>query len=502
MPSNLHEDLRAGARAVIFLQIASQVVTYGVLAVLYRLLGPEPYGVMAMVMTFLLFLRILIPGGLDVAAVQRSELSAQQVSAMFWMNQLLGVGVALTAVGLAPFWADFFGVEAVFPLTSVLGTTAIIIALGTQHQALLQRNLRLGELQAIRLASQVIGGGAAIAAALAGWGVWALVVQQYIEPLALTVLAWWRESWRPSWTLRRAGSRPLMKFGGYVMASSLMVYLTANMGHIMIGRLPDAREASEALGLFGLAFSLMMKPVQVLTTPLAGIMLPALSKTVFDPKEFGGLFLGFCRTIVLFLTPIGVGLAVVADEAVAVLGGPKWSGAAVMVTALCGATVFQGFIHALGSVLASAGRPRRLFLASFVIAVVMCSGFYVGLRVGYRVGEPGGAPQDTAALGVAISYTATTVLFAFPAFMHFCLRTIGISWRQWAGKVLPACGAALAMGGVVAACRVLLVRYCALPPFGMLAIEVAIGAGVYAWFARNEIAWLIRLNRSEQATAG
>ncbi|HPZ82617.1 MAG TPA: oligosaccharide flippase family protein, partial [Thermogutta sp.] len=179
MAERLQRDVRRGSSAVFVAQVVSQLISLVVLAILLRTLGLEPYGLLGMVLPLLALVRIFIYSGLDVAAIQDPLLDRQRASALFWINQILGMlGTAIVAVS-APWISWFYGREELVPLTIALSGTMLVTTLGAQHQALLQRDLQLGRLSIIRVAAQVIGGVAALIAAWAGAGVWTLVVQQY-----------------------------------------------------------------------------------------------------------------------------------------------------------------------------------------------------------------------------------------------------------------------------------------------------------------------------------
>ncbi len=474
----LKEMLRRGIRVVIGAQVVSQVVSLGVLAVLYRSLGPEPYGLLGMVVPLLLLVRIFITAGLDVATVQQAELDDRQVSALFWLNQGLGLAMAAVTVLAAPLLAWLYGVEELTLLTAALAGTSVATALSTQHQALLQRKLRLGALAIVRLAALALGGVAAIAAALAGWGVWALVVQQYVELAALALLAWLVEPWRPQLTIRIEPIKKLLHFGGHYTLSSLMFYLTANADKVLVGAVLGPR----ALGLYSQAFGLMMKPVHVVITPLTGVMLPGLSRAAADRHQYGELMLGFFRFISLIMLPTGVGLAIVASEAMRVLGGPQWAEAGPLLAILSIAILVQGFFNALGSVLASAGRADRLFQGSAAVAIVLSAAFVVGLKLGQIWGRP--------LEGVALSYSLTMLLVIFPPYLLFCLRTVGVSARRWLDQLRTSAPASLAMGLIVYACHYFFPAEA--PDALLLGVEVLVGVLVYAVLTRREIGHFLR----------
>jgi O-antigen/teichoic acid export membrane protein len=460
---------------VIVTQAISQLITVAVLAVLYRLLGPGPYGLLAMVAPLLVLLRVVISGGLDVAAIQQADISSPQVSVLFWLNQILGLLTVLGALVAAPLLAWFFGEPRLVGLTAALGGTSLVVAVGTQHQALLQRKMRLGTLAVIRVAGQALGGAAGIVAALKGAGVWSLVVQQYVEFFSLSVLAWLVEPWRPQFYLRRVGTRGMIRFGGHYTLSGLMFYLTTNFDKILVGYSLGA----QALGLYSQAFNLMMKPVQVIITPLTGLMLPSLARAAGNPPQFAALVCGFFRAIALVMLPAAIGLTIVANEAMRVLGGPRWAPAGPLLAALGASILVQGFFNSLGSVLASVGRADRLFYASVVIALVICGGFLAGLEIGHLAGNP--------TLGVAESYSLVLILVVFPPYLVFALRSVGLSWRQWLAEVRQPAKPAIGMGLTLAAYHWLFTRAYPLSDVPLLLSEILLGVAVYGLLARRQI---------------
>ncbi len=480
LPEQLGPSLRQGSLAVIVAQAASQFVSLLVLAAMYRLLGLEPYGLMGMVWPVMLLVRILVASGLDIATVQQAELSEEQVSGLFWFNQLLGIVMAGVTAASAPLVAWFYGVADLEGLTIAMAGTLLATALGTQHQALLQRKLRLGRLALARLAAQVLAGVAGVASAWAGWGVWALVVHHYVEPLALGGLVWVAEPWRPRWALPSASTRRLVRFGGYWTLSSLMFFMVGNLDKVLIG----AVLGPAPLALYGQAFNLMMRPVHVVIGPVLGVMLPGLARAAADRTQYVRLLWAFFRFIGLVMFPCALGLAIVGPETMRVLGGPTWAPAGPILSVLALALLTQGFFNAFGSVLASVGRADRLALASAAVASVLAVAFWLGLDLGRRLGAP--------LMGMAASYVLSMVLIIFPPYVWWVFRTVGTRLSDGVRQLVPASKAAAGMAVAVAGCRFALVHGLAVSDAVLLAVEMGVGVGLYLALARHEVRYFLR----------
>ena len=480
----LRRAVRHGSRRTLVAQVASHIVSLIMLASLYHLLAPEDFGLLGMALPVVMFLRIFTSLGMNIATVQSRELTPALVSSLFWLHLALGLVTAVAALALAPLAAWFYAEPEVLPVTVALAATSIASALGLQHIALLERNLRLGSAAMCRLGGQFTGSVLAIALAWVGYGVWALVAQQYVELLALAAVAWHLEPWRPVRPRQGDPVGETLRFGGYFTASQIVFYLLANVDKIMVGFLLG----SKALGFYSQAFAVMMKPVVVLTTPLNSVLLPALSRSVHDRENYGQIVLASQRLLAVASFPAGVGLMLVAPETMLVLGGPTWHEAGRLLAALAATILVQGFINMAASIFVSAGRWRAMLLGALAMLLVLALGLFAGYHVGRWQGD--------ATLGVAWGYSLTACLALFLPYMLVCLRLAGVSPAAWGRQLVRPALAALGMGAVVLATREARAGLSWLPPLGVLAIEISIGVAVYAALAWREIRWCLdRLRR-------
>ena len=66
--------------------------------------------------------------GLSAAAVQRTTVTEEQASTLFWINLLVGAVLGFLAVAMAPFVAAFYHEPRLFGVTTVLATAFLFNA--------------------------------------------------------------------------------------------------------------------------------------------------------------------------------------------------------------------------------------------------------------------------------------------------------------------------------------------------------------------------------------
>ena len=482
--SALPVAVRGGTRRVLAGQVVSQLVSLAAMAALFRLLEPHHFGLLGMALPLVMIPRMMATLGLAVATVQRDRLEDNQLTYIFWLALKLGVaGAAVTAL-LGVLLAKVVGEAQLVELCCWLAGTSLLAALGLVHQALLERKMLLGRLTAIRVIGQLLGVVAAVVAAFNGWGVWSLVLQQYVEMTTIVLLAWSVESWRPGAPGQGRSTRGLVELGGFYSLSSMLFYLGQNLDKIVITvMLGSTRGGQEALGMYSQAYQLMMKPVNLVTSPVTGVMLPSLSRAWPDRRLHATIAHGFYLLVAMVLLPAGVGLAIVAPDVMLVLGGEKWQQAGWLLAALAPIIVVQGLINITGSLLISAGNARVLLFASMIILLLQAQAIAVGYLLGgqYLGENPWGQVR-----GVALGLSLVAVVVIFIPYMFSAFRVVGAEARQMLRQLVMPLLASSAMGMFVYGLGQLTVVQ-DLSPLVRLPCLVISGMILYAFIARRRI---------------
>ena len=393
---DLKEKTIRGGAARLASQVASLALRTGALVVLARLLGPKDFGLVGMVTAFTGVLTWFRDFGLSAAAVQRSDITTDQHSTLFWINVLLGALLALVTLAAAPAIAAFYHEPRLVWVAAVLGTAFLFNAVGIQHSALLQRQMRFTAMAVISVASLMVGTAIAIGGAAIGYGYWALVASSVTTPLVASIGFWLATGWVPGMPRRRAGIRSMMHFGGTLTLNGIIAYIGFNADKVMIGRFLGV----DAIGIYGRGFQLVSIPTDNLNSAVGEVAFSALSRLQNDPARLRSYFLkGFSFVLGLTL-PITIACALFADDFVLVLLGPKWQASTEIVRLLAPTIAVMAVINPMGWLIYSLGLVRRSLKIALVFAPIMILGCVLGLPYG--------------AAGVAFAYSAVMVLWVVP----------------------------------------------------------------------------------------
>lgn len=401
--------------------------------VLARLLVPQEFGLVAMVTTIMGFLRIFQDAGLSTATVQQQEITHAQVSNLFWVNVAVGSLISLVMAASAPLVARFYHESRLIGITLALSVTFLLASSGVQHIALLNRQMRFKAIAMINVVSMLVGYLTGIGMALWNYGYWALVGSMVTQVAVKLLLTWLISQWRPGLPSRETQTWRLLSFGANITVGSLMYSLARGADSLLIGRF----FGPAAVGLYSRASVLLMRPLQQFIMPINAVLVPALSRTQGQHKQYQRTFLQVFEAIALmsFLFA-GLFLALSYPLTLAVLG-PKWEAAAVIFAGFTMAALSYPLTTAATWLFASQGRGKDWVLTSSIVSIVTVCSFLVGLPFGPAA--------------VAISYSASCILIELPFVYYMAGRQGPVNRTDlWIGclRHLPVWGVACGTAGL------------------------------------------------------
>jgi O-antigen/teichoic acid export membrane protein len=459
---DLDSKIRTGVAWTSLTQVAGQAAYLVISVVLTRLLSPQDFGLVGMVLVFAGFATIFTDLGFGASLIQKLDLSQHHKNAVFWISIAAGALVTLIVAAAAPYIASFYSVPALQPLTVVISLIFFINAFSTVNVALLQKSMNFRKLAVAQLTAIVLSGIAAIYLAISGFGVWSIVAMYVANAIVYVATIWIITPWRPDFSLQWDALKDLSKFSRNLLGFSAFNYWTRNGDNLLIGRYAG----SAALGIYARSYTILLLPVAQVSGVIANVMFPALSAIQKDVGRVRDLYLKSISVISLVTFPLTLGLLVVAQSFVLALFGDKWTGMIPILQVFCLLGALQSIGTTVGWIYQSQGRTDTMFRLGLISGSIFIISFVVGLRWG--------------AIGVAVAYTLANVLVWYPTWA-IPARLIDLDFVTMLRSLAPTfCGAA-----VMAFCVWLfgLLLPSAWPHVIRLALQVALGAFVYWLFA-------------------
>jgi len=379
--ANIAQRSVRGGAMLFAAQAVKVLAQFGAVVVLARLLPPAAFGLIAMTGALYMMLDPIRELGLSSATIQKPDITHAQVSTLFWINVGLGVFVASSLFLAAPLIAAFYGEPELIAVTRWIAIGFLISGSGAQHWALLRRQMRFGSVALLESSAEVISFAVAIAAAMAGAGYWALVVQRLVSPILITTGCWTLCRWRPGRPALVPGLSELLGYGGSLAGTSMIGIVSRSVDQVMIGWFWGAG----TLGLYERAAKLLMLPINNIVMPLYSVGMPTLSRLTADQERYRRAFCEILEKLAMMTVPAAAAIVATADWTTDVLFGPQWSAAAPLVACFALVAAYQPSIYVTGLLYMTQMRPRELVRTSIVDASISIGVIFLTLHHGTTV---------------------------------------------------------------------------------------------------------------------
>ncbi len=311
--------------------VAKYGISFIVSIILARLLGPDTYGLIGIIMIFTSFFCVLVDGGLTNAIIRKQDAKDVDYCTVFWTNLCLSFTLSLTFFFCADFISEFFKRPELVALTKAMSCIVVIDALCIVQRTRLTKNLDFKTQTFVTIISSSISGLVGIGMAVSGLGVWSLVGQQISSQFLNMVFLWRANRWLPKMIFSWQSFKEMWSFGWKLMISGIFNTVSNNIYGIVIGR----KFSPAILGQYTRAESFAGMFSRNITNIVSRVSFPALSNIQDEPERFKSANREIVRTTMFPTFILMLGLAAVAKPLILILLGDKWAESAIFLQILC-----------------------------------------------------------------------------------------------------------------------------------------------------------------------
>jgi lipopolysaccharide exporter len=354
------------------LTLLKLAIAFALSLVLAHILGPGPFGLVAVGLLVVGPGMLLVEAGAGAALIQREAIDSDVIASAFTWQVMGGLSLSAVCTLLAPALAWLLRTPSAAPVLRALAPAFLIQSVGLVSAALLRRELRHRDvLLATTITYAISYGVIALPMALTGAGVWALVTAQLLQSAlaSAAMIALKPHSWR----LRAPwADRQLLHFSAQVLRVNGLNWLIENGDNLLVGRL----FGPTSLGLYGRAYSTIRLPADGLLTALQAVSFAGHSRV----KDLGMARRGFVaavNAVSLLALPLFATTAVLGPNLIVGLYGRAWAGAGPLVLPLSIAMAFHCLVALSGPVLWARNRVRLEYVAQLASLSVLAAALVV-----------------------------------------------------------------------------------------------------------------------------
>ena len=313
----------------------SNIVQYGVTFVvsiiLARLLTPDDYGLIGIIIIFTAVCTALIDGGFITALIRKKEPTDDDYNTVFIVNFTMSLLLYAIVFLCSPYIADFFSRQELVSLTRVSSLGMIVGALALVQQAQLTKQINFKTQTKITIWASVCSGVVGILMALFGFGVWSLVAQQLSLQIIRTVLLWQFNKWIPNLHFSRDSFHSLFGIKKKMMVSNVLDVTWKELYQVVVGKF----YTPATLGQYTRAKQFSTLFSNNLTIVIQRVTYPVLSNIQDDKERLTSAYRRIIKTT-MFITAICMFfLGAVSEPLLYCLIGPKWHEASVYLPLIC-----------------------------------------------------------------------------------------------------------------------------------------------------------------------
>ena len=288
--------------------------------ILARLLDPNHYGVLSIMIIFTTLANVFIQNGFNTALIQNKDVSEEDYSSVFWVSLAISFVLYIGLFFLAPAIAAFYDMPDLIVPFRVLSLMLIPGAFNSVQLAKLSREMDFKKIFYSNVVAIFVSGVTGVMIAFFDGGLWALVAQNLLNVVVASLVMLYTVSWKPRFICNMKRIQVLFSYGWKLLCSSLLDTLYQDLRSLVIGK----KYSSDMLGFYNRGKQFPQFVINAVNGAVQSVMLPAMSAQQDDCEKVKSMMRNSITLSAYIIFPMMAGLIAVSSPLVSLLLTDKW----------------------------------------------------------------------------------------------------------------------------------------------------------------------------------
>lgn len=297
-----------------------QLIQFIITIILARILIPEDFGVVGLLVIFTEFSKVILDSGFSQTLIRKKDVNQNDFTSVFYLNVCIGLVIYLVLYLCAPLIGNFYNYPELTSISRVVFLTILINSFSIVQNAKIIKEVRFNILAKRTIISNLIAGIIGIGLALQGFGVWSLVAQIVFASLFRGISLWIFSKWRPALHFTLDPIVKMLPFSSNLLISGIFDVLATNIQTLLIGKFYTKAD----LGFYTQARRIEGIPASSFTSIVRTVTFPVLSNLQDDVDKVKHAYRKVIGIAFFLVFPMMLVLIPMADHLIISLLGEPW----------------------------------------------------------------------------------------------------------------------------------------------------------------------------------
>ena len=444
----------------LFERVGAKGVELIVSLVLAKMLDPELFGSIVLVLVVINIMQVFVDSGLGNALIQKKDSDNKDFSTVFFFNIVFCAVLYTILYFTAPYFAAFYDDLSLTPVIRVLGLTVVISGVKNVQIAYVSKTMQFKRFFFSTLGGTIFAAIAGLVLAYNGYGIWAIVVQSVSNTAIDTVILWITVKWKPEFYFSFKRLKILFAYGWKLLVSQLLDTGYTQLRSLIIGK----KYTKDDLAYYDRANQFPGFITANINTSIDSVLFPAMSDVQDDKERVKSMTKRAMKTSIFLMAPMMAGLSCCARPIVKLLLNETWLPLIPYMIVLCISYTFYPLHTANLNAIKALGRSDKFLILEIIKKAVGMVLLLVSMWYGVMA----------IAISLLVSDIICQIINSWPN-----KKLINYGYFEQLKDITPSIILAWVMGGIVYC-----VSFLGLNDILTLVIQIPLGVAIYTLGAK------------------
>ncbi len=374
---SIEKEIGKGVIFNILSKYSNVLIQIVLMIALSRMLSPEVFGEMALILTFLVFFNYFGNIGIGAAIIQKDNLSKDEIQDAFSFTVLLGIFLTGMYIFFSDFLSNYYSSNIFVNTKLIVSIIVFFNCLNTVPNSILRKNKNFKIMSINEIIANICSAVLAIILAFMRLGIYAIIFQNLSRIVILTILNLFFSKILINFKSKLNFSflRKIYGYSIFEFLTNLLNYLSRSADTILVGKYLGI----DILGYYDRSYRLLLFPIKNFTQLLTPTLHPIFAIYKNDRDKMFKYYIKISKLVILIALPISTFIYFNSELIIRIIYGDNWIKSSIYLKILSLSLIPQMLNGVFQAFYLSTDNSKKLFLNNMISNLILVGGIAIGI---------------------------------------------------------------------------------------------------------------------------